>query len=200
MAVSEYLASFGFKVASNAAVRWIERLWRERVRQEHVVYDGRQSIYPGDVTGRGSVRYDSQGQPFGNRGEGHCNVIGGVIDITRTNIVGRYEVCLERLRSGRDIVQTLEPTPGQSRRVLTFSFQAKVQGGNHSLVTVVFNPDSGAWLGFEARPVNSSDWRSHSFAILFDPTKPARIRFDDQDVAALGSLQIRRLLLIERLG
>jgi hypothetical protein len=200
MAIQHYLASFAAKAVNNMAVRWIERLWRERVRQERIVYDGRRSISPGDVSGHGSVRYDTQGQPFGKRGEGHHNVTGGIIDVTRTNTAGRYEIRLERLRIGPDVVRTLEPAPHLTSRTLTFSFQAKAQGGNHSLVTVIRNPYTGAWLGNDTRPVTFADWRSYSFAIHFASSDPAMIRFDDQDVSTPNSLQIRRLLVTEHLN
>jgi hypothetical protein len=163
-----------------------------------VIYNGLQSISPGDVSGQGNVRFNAQGQRYGDPGEGHYSVTDGTINITRTNTAGRWEIQLERLNTGGDVVQTLEPAANLNRRTLTFSFEAKVQGGQHSLITVIRNPETGAWLGSETRSINSTDWRSFSFSIAFDPTSPSRIRFDDHNESAPSSLHIRRLVVTER--
>jgi hypothetical protein len=169
---------------------------------ERVIYNGRESISPEDVSGQGNVRFNAQGQRYGDPGEGHYIVTDGTINITRTNTAGRWEIQLERLNTGGDVVQTLEPAPHLKRRTLTFSFEAKVQGGQHSLITVIRNPETGTWLGSVTRSITSTDWRSFSFSIAFASTSSAGIRFDDHNESAPSSLHIRGLVVTEgpRLG
>jgi hypothetical protein len=164
---------------------------------ERVIYDGRQSISPEDLSGRGNVRFNAQRQRYGDPGEGHYIVTDRTINITRTNTAGRWEIQLERLTTGGDVVQTLEPAPHLNKRTLTFSFEAKIQGGRHSLITVVRNAQTSAWLGSETRSITSTDWCPFSFSIAFDPTSPARIRFDDHNESAPSGLHIRRLVITE---
>src|SRR5262245_30219500 len=99
------MVEIGSSVAAKAAstVVWeaAKLLWRVWLGRERVIYNGLWSISPADVRGDGGHMYEGD-RPVGERGEGSLSIDGGMIDLSRTNKVGRFHIFLERVgRKGK---------------------------------------------------------------------------------------------------
>jgi hypothetical protein len=171
--------------------------------QEHVLFDSRKGVDGFDVDIRGASL--DHGQPVG-AGK-HKILDGKVINIERTNQVGRYEVVLMQIeyQSNKRTYVPANLAIAGKRKILV-RYLAKAIGGEHQVKTVLKSTGTdgkgkdGKWLASKDDDIECQDqWQEIECFFLVDPTEDFFIRFDDRGVAVVpSSLQIKDIVVTEK--
>jgi hypothetical protein len=124
------------------------------------------------------------GKPTGPMGEGSLAFPdGGTLQLTRTNMVGRYEV--ELRHNGRN-----EPTiskTAQSERVFRISFKAHTDKGAHELRFVLKDVRQDSWVDNKTVNVSNQDWEDFEIYLRAPASADLLLRIDDRGVTAVPS-------------
>lgn len=171
--------------------------------REQILLDGRDHLDSFDIRGQGGSLYkriDGEDRAITPRGEGALTIEhGGILNIQRSNTDGRFELWVQRiLYRGQEhsVLPKNELIAG--RRKIRIACEAKVIGGEHSLRFIIRAP-SGARFSDATKRLARNEWTPIEVALHADPSQDAQIRIDDEDVsAAPSSVQIRKLLIVER--
>jgi hypothetical protein len=173
---------------------------------ERVIFDGRERLDGFKVEGEANSLWKGSGTAAHRTsplGEGSHEIFEGVgIDIRRTNTAGRYELMLkEFVLDGKTSPVIPRDARMSGKRKFAISCEAKASGGDHTLRFVLRDPAIGKWVTSKTRRISGNEWTRVEVFLFADPTVDLQVRIDDEDVsAAPSSVQIRNLVVVERLG
>lgn len=171
---------------------------------EQIIFDGKARIDGFDIKGAEGQFWTGIGKDAKTTSpKGHGTLRfeeGGILNIQRTNIEGRFELWLQRYfynRKEHAIIPKDELISG--KRKLRVSCEAKAVGGEHTLRFVVREVRTGLRLADEAVRVKGNVWTPFQVYLLADPAQECQLRIDDEQVSiAPSSVQIRNLVVTER--
>ena len=168
--------------------------------KEQVVFDGSNRLDGFDIKGQpGNVWKDNL--PIGDKGEGELRLDeGGIINVQRTNVDGRYELTIQQYSYGGRTHAILPRNEGMGgKRKVRIRCEAKAIGGEHTIRFIVRDPASGRRLAEDSKRVIGNVWNPVEVFLQADPTIDSQVRIDDESVShAPSSLQLRSLVVAER--
>lgn len=145
-----------------------------------IVFDSNKGSSAYDLTGKGDSLYKGD-TPITPKGQGRLNVTTErVLEVYRTNNDGRFTVNLS------------DPPVIKSRKI-NVSFEAQIDGGEHTLNLVLKDEKTKKWSDNKKATLDTTDWTPINLVLK---TPPIYFRLDDQDVSVPnGKLQIRNLII-----
>lgn len=170
------------------------------VPSERIVFDGRAAVTGFDITGRDGRLWNPDGTARSGFGHGSIEFHpGGVIHVSRTNAEGRYELWFERYTFDGKEYDHIPANPlVAGERKLRITCEAKAIGAQHTLRFVVRNAIGGHPLYHVEKTVGANEWTPIDAYLRVDPTTKTQLRIDDEATSAPTSVQIRNLLVVER--
>jgi hypothetical protein len=145
-----------------------------------IIFDSNKGSSAYDLTGREDSLYKGD-KPITPKGKGRLNVTNDrVLVVHRTNNEGRFTVSLSDL-------------PVIKPRKIRISFEAQIDGGEHTLNLVLKDEKTKKWSDNKKVTLDTTDWTPINQVLK---TPPIYFRIDDQNVSVPTSkVQIRNLVI-----
>lgn len=169
---------------------------------ERILYDSRKEWDQHHFQSVEGQFFDgSQWKHAGPVGKGKLFVEeGGILNISRDNAEGRFEVWLRHYRYDNEAL-TLVPKNEliAGKRKLRVSCEAKAIDAKHGLRFVLKDDNTKDWLANEKVEVNRNEWNLINLFFQIEPSADFLLRIDDEVFsAAPSSIQIRNLIIAEK--
>jgi hypothetical protein len=173
------------------------------VGSEQLLIDGRQRVSGFDVVGEEGQYWEglgSEAKPISPKAEGYLKIEGDVLNILRTNTVGKFELVFHSyLYKGKEYSMIPKDDLISGNRRLLASCEAKTVGGEHSLRFVIRNPKTGLRLAQGKVRVTTNEWMPFQVFLAADPTVDSEFRIHDDEISIVpSSVQIRNVTLAQR--
>jgi hypothetical protein len=146
-------------------------------------------------------KIDGKDQPISDYGKGVLAFEnGGLLNIQRSTVDGRYEVWLQTyVFDGKETATIPRDDLMPGLRRLRISCEAKAAGAEHTLRFILKNEKTNKWVANDERTITSNAWTPIKIYFQIPPTEECRLRIDDLNIThAPSSVQIRNFLLAER--
>jgi hypothetical protein len=164
----------------------------ERFSPKTVLYDTGQSIRPYDFKSREGYFWKND-KRISDQGTGTIEYLQDVLKLTRTNQKGRIEI---ELRQDGPDAPSIRQTQIPPRRIVRVTFDAKVDGGEHSVRIVLKDIKKGEWAANQKLILANVEWRPTELYFVVSPTADLLFRIDDEKPSiAPSTLYLRRLVI-----
>jgi hypothetical protein len=168
---------------------------------EQIIFDGQQSVDGFAIKPKEGRFWFGPGKPRGDKGEGSVKFeSGGILNVHRTNTVGRFELLIQQYTYGgrqHSVLPSNALIAGN--RKLRITCEAKVIGSAHTLRFVVRTHQDGTRLAEEVQRITLNEWTPVQVYLQALATEDSEVRIDDEQVSASpSSIQIRNLVVAER--
>ena len=172
------------------------------VGREKIYYDSSKAISIFDFkTNSTGVWNSGAGGYVGKKAIGNLIVEDGIINLTRQNIDGRYQIWLEKYIYPEGVRKYLRKDLSVSgARKIRVMCEAKVARGNHKLEFVFISRETRKYTSRSKVVVDQSDWRQIDIVIELPLSEDYSFRITDYRVSEKGSVQIRNLILAEEVA
>jgi hypothetical protein len=172
---------------------------------ERIIYNSSADFDPHDFKGvEGQVWNSEQKKHIGPKGRGALSFEqGGVLNIRRAGVPGRYEVWLQRyMYDGVELTHIPKNEIIAGKRKLHISCQAKAIGSEHSLDFVIKEEKTGSVPAHNKQKIlGNNSWMPIDLYFQVSPIENYIFRIYDQDIGRIPtSVQIRNLVIAERVS
>ena len=171
------------------------RTFAKHLSSGTILYETGSSLRPYDFVSRGGYFWDGK-KRISPQGTGEIKYLDqGVMKVTRTNQVGRFEIELRQEGEDAPSIARRQTPP---RRILRISCEARVDAGEHVVRFVLKDIKKGKWANTEKRTIANTDWEPIDVYLAVSPTIDLLFRIDDETpTISPSSLYLRHLVIEE---
>lgn len=171
---------------------------------ERIIYNSNTKSDPFDFKGvEGQLWNNEQQNHIGPKGKGTLTMEKGVINIKRSDNLGRYEAWLQRyVYDGVELQHIPKNEIIAGKRKLRVSCQAKAIGSDHSLEFVIKDEKTGTVPAHSKQKIiGNNNWVPVDLYFQVSPTEDYIFRIYDLEITTIpSSVQIRSLVIAERIA